>query len=378
MSGKTFSQQRSQPAGVLGPNLYAVSVLLFAMVGNAQLLGVDVVLGFITAPCVILLFVANPSFTKNGLLLGGLVCIFGITLLSISMRFDMLLGHGLWPIKAVLLAVFATFGSQKLRGSQVHPIAALVLLLILTSTDQDGRQYGIFGPNMLYRFYGLLFLASLFVFTTKESHRLVWLVYMSIGLIGIFQTGSVGALFLAAIGTLLFFRPSLKSMMVFTVAILAIFVMWGWLEQFVVVERLLLKTTSESIENSVRFEGAIGIFLEGLAPFGHSYEALDHVWAAGYDYPHNIFVELFAFYGLLGIPVIFVILIALVIVWTSMRRKECDLFELVFIALLFGSQFSGDLSDNYGVVGLAVAIVSKNWSRDAAIFGQRQSSAWSG
>ncbi|MEJ6401491.1 hypothetical protein [Yoonia sp. 2307UL14-13] len=35
----------------------------------------------------------------------------------------MFLDHSVWPIKVILLALFATQGSPQLRGAQAHPIA---------------------------------------------------------------------------------------------------------------------------------------------------------------------------------------------------------------------------------------------------------------
>lgn len=332
-------------------------MLLFATVGNAQVFGVDLVLVVLGPVCVVLFGLANPAYSQRGILIAMMVVSLAYAMLLMSMRFDSLTGHTLWSIKAVMLALFVAQTSPRVRTVQVHLLFVVVLVLYVTSSEQYGRSYGLFGPNMLYRFYGLLFLASFYMISVREGNRIVWTGYIALALAGIVQTGSVGGALLIATGAFLFLRFSIKSMTILAGIVVVLLAIWDRLAQLVIVNRLLLKITQDNILTSSRMDGASRILAEGFALFGHPYEAFNHIWRAGYEYPHNIFLELFAFYGLLGILVSIVLLIAFVIVWRRIQRQDCGLFDLTFIAFFVGTLLSGDLSDNYGIVGMAISIV---------------------
>lgn len=338
-------------------SVFAICVLLFAFVGNARIFGVDVVLMAITPACMMLFALSAPRFSERGIVIGVFVSLLGYIAVLLALRYDMLLGHVFWPIKAVLLALFVGYVAPKVRAPQIHLLALLVVVFIVTSADEYGRSYGLFGPNMLYRFYGLLFLGALYLIATQQRRRLVWSVYMIVALSGIIQTGSVGGILLVAIGATFFVRFSFKSLAAFAIVGIMITINWQRLQNVVVVQRLLFKMTQANMENSSRIDGARQILAEGLVPLGHPYETFDHVWRPSFGYPHNIVVELISFYGVLGIIVSVILMCALVIVRRRIYERNCGLFDLAYIALLVGTLLSGDLSDNYGTVGLAISIV---------------------
>ncbi len=338
-------------------SIFAISVLLFAFVGNARIFGLDVVLAAIAPVCILLFVISNPKFSERGILIGTLASFFAYVAVLLALRFDMLLGHVFWPIKALLLAFFLNYSAPRVHAAQIHLLALLVGIFILTSTDQFGRSYGFFGPNMLYRFYGLLFLAALYMVAIQRRHWSVWSAYIVAALFGVIQTGSVGGILLIAVGVSAFVRVSLRSLAAITVLGVMTVINWQRIQDIFIVQRLLLKLNFENLESSSRIEGAQQILAEGVTPFGHSYETFHHVWRAGFDYPHNIFVELVSFYGFMGIVVSVFLVCALIIVWRRIYSRDCGLFDLAYVALFVGTLLSGDLSDNYGAVGLAISIV---------------------
>jgi hypothetical protein len=336
--------------------LYSFFVLLFTMVGNAQISGIDVVFAVLGPVCVFLFFLSQPVFRRSRLVLGFVTLAFACVFLLISARYPMLSGYVFWPMKAVLVALFVTQTAPSLRAVQVHLIFVFALFLFMTSSEIDGRAVGFFGPNMLYRFYGLLLLTASFMLLMDRKSRPIWISYMLFAVVGILRTGSVGGGLLILVAAILFLRPSVRSIVVIATLGFGLIFSWTRLQELVLVQRLMLKITYGNFESSSRFDGIEAILREGLLPFGHSYDTFNHVWREGYEYPHNVFVELLAFFGLLGLMVSAVIAVASVLVWRRIYARHCDLFDFAFAALFIGAQLSGDLSDNYGVVGLSIAV----------------------
>lgn len=336
--------------------MFTLCVLLFAMVGNAQIRGIDLVLTMLGPPCVFLYVLSGPTFSKKSIYLGLLFAVLGYALLLLATRFEPLNGHVFWPVKAVILALLLSQISPRIHKSQVYFLFALVLILFLTSLEQSGRSYGLFGPNMLYRFYGLLLLASLYMVYTRETGTLMWIGFCLLSIIGISRTGSVGGLLLVAVAGLIFLRPSIKSLGKIAAIFIALFLLWSRISELIIFQRLLYKMDFDEFIGSYRVDGILRVLSEGFSPIGHPYDTFNHTWRLGYDYPHNIFVELFAFYGILGILTSLILIGAFLISWRKIQRKDSGFFDIAFIALFIGTLLSGDLGDNYGVIGLAISI----------------------
>lgn len=330
-------------------------IILFAMIGNARLFGMDVVLTFIAPICLTLIFLAKPKLTPSALLIGVFISILATLLTFRTLQFEVLLGYDLWLLKAVLLIFFISQNSFRIASAEVHLFFGLCFVLFLTTTDTYGRSYGLFGPNMLYRFYGLLYLLSIFMLATKQAGKPFWLTYVGFATIGIFLTGSVGGLVLMLAGLLLVFRFTVVSVSWLTGIAILLFALWPRLQDTSMMQRVILKASWTAVQDSSRFSNGLGIVEKGIKPFGWNYSDFNSLWLEGFEYPHNIFIELTAFLGLPGVVISLIIMAAVIIVWRRAVRRESTAYDLCFIAILTGSLFSGELSDNYGAVGFAVS-----------------------
>ena len=82
--------------------------------------------------------------------------------------------------------------------------------------------------------------------------------------------------------------------------------------------------------------------------FGNSYSSFYlNYYYPEFRYPHNVVGELVYFYGTIGI-VLSVLLVKKFIGLSIslLRRQSLDAFDIAFIIIFVGAQFSGDLFDN--------------------------------
>ena len=338
------------------PALQTFCAVLFAMTGNAQILGVDVTLFIIGPACVFMVFFKGGKFSDQNLPLVAVI-IFATGIFSLrSASFVELQGYSLWPLKALLTAFFFSSVPARLDRLQGYIIFVLVLALFVTTEDVLGRSYGFFGPNMLYRFYGLLLLVSLFLLLV-DNKRMVWLVFALFSLWAIYTTGSAGGVLLVSIGLALFIKPKFSYVVLGCLAAFLLYLIIPLIGEFQTYNRILDKLDIDAIQNSIRYIGISDILIADIGIFGNNYEFYNHIWTIGYEYPHNVFVELIAFYGFLSIPVIFILIWSFLISWRHIWFNKNNIIELCFICIFVGSTVSGELSDNYGVVGLAIAII---------------------
>ena len=345
----------SKPKNIF-PALQTFCAILFAMTGNAQILGVDVTLFLIGPVCVFLAFFKGTRFSNQNLPLVVLV-IFLTGFLSLrSVNFVELQGYAVWPLKALLTAFFFSSVSAKLDRTQGYFIFILVGALFLSTEDVFGRSYGFFGPNMLYRFYGLLFLVSLFLLI-ENNNRIIWSAIAAFALWAIDTTGSAGGFLLISLGLILFIKPKFSYVIMVCVAIFLLYLIIPILGEFQTYNRIVDKLNIDAIQNSVRYIGQYDILTRKIELFGNDYDFYDNVWTFGYEYPHNVLVELIAFFGVLSIPVIICLIWSFFRSWQHIWFRENNITELCFVCIFVGSMVSGDLSDNYGVVGLSVTII---------------------
>ena len=120
------------------------------------------------------------------------------------------------------------------------------------------------------------------------------------------------------------------------------------------INRLLSK--SASITESARFVGWSDLISLSKFPYMTSYETFSSVWTYGFYYPHNIFLELFLFFGLFG-ALLAVFLIRASLACLKRKAGNDNFIKLIFLVTFSGSLCSGELSDNYAVISLAGLII---------------------
>ena len=78
--------------------------------------------------------------------------------------------------------------------------------------------------------------------------------------------------------------------------------------------------------------------------FGNSYQDLGEFWEPGFQYPHNIFLEMTLYFGLVG-----ALMSLLLLNTTKESIGKRDMGTMIYIMFLSSALLSGDLTDNYPV-----------------------------
>jgi len=347
-------------------------LVLFAFVGNGRVGGIDISLAVI-APLLVLVQLRDPWIIRRDALPKLLLV---LALLAIAAARTPTIGipytdtYGLWPYKAILLLILVAFGRElDWPLGNMLALSFLGLALILVGRIEDGRLVSVFGPNMLYRFFGFLLVFSIMLYLNRTeanaaATRLVLLACAGLGVTASLLTGSSGALVVILTAVFLAMLRVSKGL-----SVLAIGTAGYWIATSgilvgaltagagapVFYSRALYKVAT--IQANDRFTGWTEILSQSLTIWGRDYEAFGQIWVFGYAYPHNIFVELYGFYGLVGVLLSGIVLFALF--RFVPRMLQGDILSLTFVVLLLGAMLSGDLSDNYGVIGLAAGLLMR-------------------
>lgn len=357
-------------------DLRSLLIVLFAFIGNAQLLGLDLVLVLVT-PALLALSLTTPwklPYRNFFLYLVLATTLFVATFQARHVAVPYFDDYYIWPLKAFILMTFVVFiGPPRWTMTNMFALSLIVLALIVTGNIQFGRLYSAFGPNMLYRLFGMLALFSAMQgFQLSRGNRLTTAAMFGLGAVGLVLTGSSGALVVAiAIVALYLYRSSRRVLFTLVIGAAGIVILsitqtgvgaLAFLQDsnLSVISRMLGKLVTW--QTDTRLLGLTTLFTEPFSVLGHRHADFANLWFFGYDYPHNIFAELYAFYGITGLILIAAIL--LTIRKLAMVAMLNDVYFMTFIILLIGANLSGDLSDNYGVVGLAGGLLVRA-SKDA-------------
>lgn len=260
-------------------------------------------------------------------------------------------------------------------GNKYLPYVALLFILFFTfgivflGADRGGF---IFGPNILYRVFGVLYM-SLFISTLIrgrdwELGNLVLLSSYICVFIGLVATGSRGAtitLLLCTIVLVIYLKNQLSLMkFILLFSIPVVFFVYLYMDDIVgVMGRLLFFDVNNGSE-SVRLDmfSRVFIFLsdstskEILFGLGN----LNRIFPEEGYYPHNLLVELIVYHGLIYFTVC--ILFFLYTTFIFCKETEANVSLLIFLPIVIGSQLSGNLTDNY-IAFLAPALIFLNSHR---------------
>ena len=337
-------------------------IVFFAFTGNAQFLGQDLVL-LCFFPFLFFLFLKGQQsilYQYSYLYFFMLMLLIFATFLAIKIDIPYFENYILWaPKAAILMTVIGFSKPPRWNMSNMFVFSLMIFLLIITGSIQDGRLFSVFGPNMLYRIFGMLVLFSV-MHRFQQNHKVsvVNLLFIGLGIYGIILTGSAGGILVLFLVLLIYTVHFLKRSTPFygiliVLPIIGLFALSIYFlttfEELTTFSRISYKLAG--LQLSSRFIGLVTLFNAPFSWMGYSYGYFGHLWFFGYEYPHNIFAELYAFYGSIGLFLIAVICSALSKIYVSSLAD--DVYLLTFAVLLVGACLSGDLSDNYGVIGIA-------------------------
>lgn len=346
-------------------DLRSLLIVLFAFIGNAQVRGLDLVL-VIVAPTLLVLSLTTPcKLTYRSCLLYLVLSttLFLATLQAHHVAVPYFDDYYIWPLKAFILMTFVAFtGPPRWTMTNMFALSLIVLALIVTGHSESGRLHSAFGPNMLYRLFGMLVLFSAMQgFQPTRGNRLATAAMFGLGAVGLVLTGSSGAIIVAtAIVAFYLYRWSRRvffSLVIGAAGIVILPVMQTGVGALTFLQDSSLSIISRmfyklgNLQANARMNGLTTLFTEPFLVLGHQHADFTDLWFFGYEYPHNIFAELYAFYGITGLILIAAILST--IRKLAMAAVLTDVYFMTFIILLIGTNLSGDLSDNYGLVGLA-------------------------
>lgn len=357
----------------IGVHLQSFVLTVFMLIGNAEAFGLD--LGItILLPTLIFLRFLEPTTSYRYPDHRRIFAVTALALITIRSAyieipyFDL---YYLWPLKAALVVVLVDDNNYQWPLFNTFLLFLFCLFLFVASSVEDGRLYSLFGPNMLYRMFGLLLAFSvILLLEVKRNNLRILLIFVIIFSTYVqLLTGSIGAIVILALMPLLFaLRLSRRLLFIVVPIILAFLLISESLTDylssfqsntFVSFHRLALK--SSTLDSNERLDAWRQILDHPITIFGSNYDQYAEVWSFDLPYPHNVFVELWAFYGLLGIPIIFYLLKA--VIRLRVLSFRTDALGVTYLILFIGALFSGDLSDNFGVVGLGVVMSLRIFSR---------------
>lgn len=360
---------------VLEFDIRSFLIVLIAFIGNGRAFGIDVVLVLI---CMAVILQLRDSWVIQRRALPFFflitVLLFFAALRSPSIGIPYNVFYGLWPFKALLLFILVSCNRKDLMFPMGNMLllALICVALVLVGRIEDGRLVSIFGPNMLYRiFCFLLFFSIIWSFGTKGGARLLQLAFSAFALYAALLTGSNGALLVIIIVVVvvvwrIFKGASVIQKSVLVLVAIAAFSFVNFFEMIPGIETGFdnVETFSRaayllaSFETSARLTGWTEILVRPFSFIGQSHVFYENLWSFEYDYPHNIFLELYAFYGGVGVALVAVLVTAITKAIAVVTQG--DIMAMTFIVIIIGANVSGDMSDNYGAIGLAAGLLARS------------------
>lgn len=241
----------------------------------------------------------------------------------------------------------------------------LLLLFILNFSSLSSDRGGVLGggPIVLSRWLCMGALISFFFAPLKKYRLILFPLFILIALF----TGSRGPLLALFFTLSIYFLLNFRKLFYKTMAILSLLIVIGvmtglveYFQQFSTVARVFMNfTIDSSTSTSGRFslinlafrdiiDNPLGI---GIGNWLSNSLDTNYLLIKGFNYPHNIFLEIFLEMGVI-VGVLFLIYTILVLsramrlLRFSRQNSIVKLFFYVLIFLLFNAQVSGDLSDS--------------------------------
>lgn len=341
-------------------DLRSFLILFGALIGNAHLGGVDLFLA-VVVPAYIALSLAGPPAPIPRATVLALAALAPVAILLSARAWAIQPWYtevyGYWPLKAWILAAMVA-AHPRLGWPPGNQILLLLFVaaLLAPARVELGRLESVFGPNMLYRIFGAAYLIAFAAARDARggaARHLHYAAFLACGA-AVLATGSTGGLLVLALPLLMVGRRPLAAIAVLApliagLAALAIARGIGP-EDIASLGRLSYKL--DQFETTARVVGLGALLDTPSSLWGHSHPDFEGIWRHGFDYPHNIVVELWLWFGLPGM-----ILCAALAAGLLRGALWGGAFFLGFGGLAIGAMVSGDLAENFGLIGLALGLL---------------------
>jgi len=240
-----------------------------------------------------------------------------------------------------------------------------VFFIILTTVvffNSGGSRLGsnsvfIFGPNIMYRIYGVLFFIFYYVIVDNKLEVNKQLLFVFIlSFICLISTGSRGGtivFLMEFIAVAYYFRKEtlLRLFILFSTAILVyVFIQYWELISSVLGRAVYFDATADSENTRLSMLDDFFHFIDyeslqpmlfGLGNNNHYYSEL---------YPHNIIIEFIVYHGLLFFW--FISLCLLYMINKMRTNKDIRSLAFVYSPIAFGAMVSGYYLDNFTIISL--------------------------
>jgi hypothetical protein len=354
------------------PHLNNLIIFFLAICGNSTLFGIDIFFIIFLFHCVYFLNPWEKRFPLNINTAISCTLLALITIKSATLEIPYNQFYFFWPIKATLLFVLIIYNCKatenklalNYEGNYTTQTAAICIFLIIFLSlalffgqTIDGRLHFIYGPNMLYR---VAVIASLLPFICKKASLISKLLLIGTGISVGVLTGSKGFWITLILCGLIVIQMEYKLLSrKGTILTTSIFALLGLVLSNSPDLRVIQYLRNFDIESTDRLNFMLNHNWYSFTVFGNTYEDYFKNQLHGFQYPHNIFVELIYYYGIPGWILSVLITLSAVL---STRLKVNRLWLICGLVFLVGSMMSGDLSDNFSSVSIFLAMLTKGKS----------------
>ena len=334
--------------------VFIIPFILLFFISNANFMGLYLVFPIFFSCICLLAFNRIPFINGRIFAIGIFFFLVLIFLLDSSTFLDSYSDYYIWPLLLLLSVPIVYFMSVEKENSLKDYIFCGVLFFLVGSMffqDED-KITAIFGANILYRialmFYGLIGFRLI-----KDRSILKFAIHsiVFLSLINMIDSraGQILYLFMLLIFVLYLINPRLKNIVYPISSAIFLFSFADLQNIFSFLQNFGINLSIYNASESYRFF----MIQELLSPnivFDNNITIRDIFQIYG-SYPHSIFVESFAYHGIVFGSLVFIMMSYLLF---KLINKVEHLYLLGFVA---GPLFSGDMRDNFHVFIIAFFFV---------------------
>ena len=297
-----------------------------------------------------LLTIKTIHLEKRDLINFGLL--FTFLILNMYKGFD--LRYVTWPVNAFLLSIIIRAIDIKAFSLTIVFYFVIVwFLLNFINSDFGANRFDfVFGPNVQYRIFTVLFI--LFIINRSFELNLKTTGALFVSVLGGVLTGSRGFIPLLMISNIKLIKDNSAFRKVVTViSFFSVVLAFVYLDEIIssVMNSRLFYFSLENSSLAIRVDLLVKFFTDPLSlisPLGISEVERMSIFIEGFPYPHNFILEIFIYYGFYGAFIFIIFLLNNLPKWDSE-------YTPFLIAACTWSLFSGDFGDNYVIFSLLVA-----------------------
>lgn len=264
-------------------------------------------------------------------------------------------------INVIFLIPYFMSKAKYLRSVIIAIFLAASAVSLLSIVQGDNRASIYFGPNVLYRIYGLLFALFLLSYYFEDkfffNKSLFWLVFIMF-VINLVATGSRGAIVVFAIPfaylllkkgafqiktlhVLFALIPALAALCYFIFTNLDMF----WRLFYFDLDGESIGARLEYLNLTLAYAENFSFNLDYM--FGQS--SLNPLWS---NYPHNFALESFVYGGLWMLVVVMLPLVVFIYNAFFTRDKFYIILFFAYLPIFIGASVSGNLTYNFPVISV--------------------------